>query len=117
MPNQALSKEATNMERIPKYRIPVRIALVQDESVLGVVFVRQEQRILDMLCEPKPFFPVNTKTGTLLVNKQSVIKLEVLDEDYVAEHRDNFPEEEEDETYGFRSHAEISRRRAQHMPV
>lgn len=104
------------MERIPKYRIPVRIALVQDESVLGIVFVRQEQRILDMLCEPKPFFPVSTKAGTFLVNKQSVIKLEVLGEDYVAEHRDNFPETNDD-TYDFRRHEEISRRRAQHMPV
>ncbi len=96
------------MERIPKYRIPVRISLVQEESVLGIVFLRQEQRILDMLCEPKPFFPVNTKTGMFLVNKQSVIKLEVLDASYIAEHQEN------DQTHGFRSHQEIAKRRSQH---
>ena len=117
MPDQAqLSKETTTMVRIPKYRIPVRISLVQEESVLGIVFLRQEQRILDMLCEPNPFFPVSTKTGMFLVNKQSVIKLEVLDEGYVAENRDNFPEEYDD-TYDFRRPAEITKRRAQHLPV
>jgi hypothetical protein len=104
------------MDRIPKYRIPVRISLVQEESVLGIVFVRQEQRILDMLCEPNPFFPVNTKTGLFLVNKRSVIKLEVLDADYVAAHQDNFPEEYDD-THGYRSHAAIAKRRTQNMSL
>ena len=104
------------MERIPKYRIPVRIALAQDEAVLGTVFVRQEQRILDMLREPKPFFPVRTRTGLFFVSKQSVIKVEVLDEDYVAEHREDFPEDSGD-SYDFRSHAQIARRRARHVSM
>ncbi|HUE45493.1 MAG TPA: hypothetical protein VMO81_04500 [Aestuariivirgaceae bacterium] len=104
------------MDRIPKYRIPVRISLVQEESVLGIVFVRQEQRILDMLCEPNPFFPVNTKTGMFLINKQSVIKLEVLDANYIAAHQENFPEND-DETHGFKSHEAIAKRRSQHLPI
>ena len=104
------------MNHIPKYKIPVRISLLQEESVLGVIFIRQEQRILDMLCEPNPFFPVKTRTGLFLVNKQSVIKLEVLDEDFVAANRDNFPEEYDD-TRDFRSHAEIAKRRSQHLPI
>jgi hypothetical protein len=102
------------MDRIPKYRIPVRISLVQEESVLGIVFLRQEQRILDMLCEPKPFFPVDTKTGMFLVNKLSVIKLEVLDETYIADHQESFPAND-DAKHGFKSHEAIARRRAQHM--
>ena len=104
------------MDRIPKYRIPVRISLVQDELVLGIVFVRQEQRILDMLCEPKPFFPVSTKTGMFLVSKQSVIKLEVLDAAFIEAHQENFPEND-DQTHGFKSHEAIAKRRSQHMPV
>ena len=104
------------MDRIPKYSIPVRISLLQEESVLGIVFLRQEQRILDMLCEPNPFFPVSTKTGLFLVNKRSVIKLEVLDANYVAAHQDNFPEEYDD-THGFRSHEAIAKRRSQHLPI
>jgi hypothetical protein len=116
MPDQAqLNKEMT-MDRIPKYRIPVRISLVQDDSVLGIVFLRQEQRILDMLCEPKPFFPVSTKTGMFLVNKQSVIKLEVLDASYIAAHLENLPEND-DETHGFENHEAIANRRSQHTPV
>ena len=104
------------MDRIPKYRIPVRISLVQEESVLGIVFVRQEQRILDMLCEPNPFFLVNTKTGLFLVNNQSVIKMEGLDANFIEAHQENFPQNE-DQTHGFKSHEAIAKRRSQHMPV
>lgn len=98
------------MDRIPKYEIPVRITLTQEESVLGVIFVRQDQRILDMLCEPKPFFPVSTKTGMFLINKNSVLKLEVLDRDYILDNQDNFPKSET--KFGFETHAELESRRA-----
>ena len=101
------------MDHIPKYKIPVRISLAQEESVLGIIFIRQEQRILDMLCEPKQFFPVDTKTGMFLINKNSVVKVEVLEADYIAQHRDNFPEAEF--KFGFESHAELTRRRTQSM--
>lgn len=101
------------MDHIPKYKIPVRITLAQEESVLGIIFIRQEQRILDMLCEQKQFFPVSTKTGMFLINKGSVVKVEVLEADYIAQHRDNFPEAEF--KFGFESHAELKRRRARSM--
>lgn len=116
LPVGLLNQEATTMNRIPKYKIPVRISLVQEESVLGIVFLRQEQRILDMLCEPNAFFPVNTKTGMFLVNKQSVIKLEVLDASYIEAHQENFPEND-DATHGFKNHEAIANRRSRHMPV
>ena len=101
------------MDHIPKYKIPVRITLAQEESVLGIIFIRQEQRILDMLCEPKQFFPVSTKTGMFLINKNSVVKVEVLEADYISQHRENFPEAEF--KFGFESHAELKRRRARSM--
>jgi hypothetical protein len=101
------------MDHIPKYKIPVRITMAQEESVLGVIFIRQEQRILDMLCEQKQFFPVSTKTGMFLINKQSVVKVEVLEADYIAQHRENFPEAEF--KFGFESHAELTRRRTRSM--
>jgi hypothetical protein len=101
------------MDHIPKYRIPVRISLAQEESVLGVVFIRQEQRILDMLCEQKQFFPVSTKTGTFLINKSSVTRVEVLEKDYILQHQENFPES--DVKLGFESHAEMMRRRTGRM--
>jgi hypothetical protein len=101
------------MDHIPKYKIPVRITMAQEESVLGVIFIRQEQRILDMLCEQKQFFPVSTKTGMFLINKQSVVKVEVLEADYITQHQENFPEAEL--TFGFESHAEQTRRRTLSM--
>lgn len=101
------------MDRIPKYKIPVRISLAQEESVLGIIFIRQEQRILDMLCEQKQFFPVSTKTGLYLINKTSVVKVEVLEKDYIKEHQENFPEGEF--KFSFENHAELTRRRTLSM--
>ena len=98
------------MNHIPKYKIPVRISLLQEESVLGVIFIRQEQRILDMLCDQHPFFPVSTKAGMLLLNKSSVVKVEVLETDYILEHQDYFPEA--DVHFGHETHAELTRRRS-----
>jgi hypothetical protein len=80
------------MEHIPKYKIPVRIALLDDDSVLGVVFVRQEQRVIDMLCDQRPFFPVNAREGVLVVNKSAVIKVEVLEKEFVLQNSDSFPD-------------------------
>jgi len=101
------------MDHIPKYKIPVRISLADKETVLGVIFIRQEQRILDMLCEQKQFFPVSTKTGMFLINKHSVLKVEVLEKDYILEHQEHFPEAEF--KFGFETHAELTRRRARSM--
>jgi hypothetical protein len=98
------------MNHIPKYKIPVRISLLQEESVLGVIFIRQEQRILDMLCDQHRFFPVSTKTGMLLLNKSSVVKVELLETDYILAHEDQFPQA--DEKFGFETHAEMARRRS-----
>jgi len=97
------------MVHIPKYMIPVRIWLAQEESMLGVIFLRQAQRILDMLCDPNPFFPVSTRAGTFLINKASVIKVEVLDTDYILAHQASFPEPVEQ--LGFETHAELRRRK------
>lgn len=97
------------MNHIPKYKIPVRISLAQEESVLGVIYIRQEQRILDMLCDQKQFFPVSTKAGLYLINKTSVVKVEVLEKAYIMEHQENFPEAEIN--LGFETHADLKRRR------
>ena len=105
------------MDYIPKYEIPVRILLSDQESVLGIIFIRQEQRILDMLCEEKQFFPVSTKTGMYIINKKSVVKVEILDRNFVMSNRDNFPEA--DIKFGFETHAELAKRRrnVNHQPM
>lgn len=101
------------MDFIPKYRISVRISLADKESVLGVIFIRQEQRVLDMMCEPKQFFPVTTKTGLFLINKCSVLKVEVLEKEFILNNQENFPEAEL--KFGFETHAELTKRRTRGM--
>lgn len=103
------------MNQIPKYKIPVRISLAQEESILGVIFIRQKQRILDMLCDPNRFFPVSTKTGLYLINKSSVVKVEVLEKEYILQHQENFPEAEIN--LGFETHADLTRRRMPGLQV
>jgi len=103
------------MDHIPKYKIPVRIFLPQEDSVLGVIFIRQEQRILDMLCEQKQFFPVSTKAGMFLINKNSVIKLEVLEKEFILQNQDSFPES--DMKYGFETHVELSKRQTRSREI
>jgi hypothetical protein len=97
------------MGHIPKYKIPVRLFLLGEGTVLGVIFVRQEQRVIDMLCDQRPFFPVNTKTGMLLVNKSSVVKIDVLESEFILQNQDAFPDV--DAKLDFQTHAALAKRR------
>lgn len=62
----------------PKYKIPVRIRFNDETIVLGTVFVRQGQRVLDMICDERPFFPVAMTTGITLVNKMQIRQVDVM---------------------------------------
>ena len=97
------------MDHIPKYKIPVRISLLKESSVLGVLFIRQEQRVIDMLCDQRPFFPVSTKDGMLLINKSAVVKIDVLEKDYIVQNSDSFPDV--DVKHDFETHAALANRR------
>ena len=80
------------MARLHKFRLPVRIDLMGgNESVLGVVHVRQDQRVIDMLCDERPFFPVDTKEGLLVINKAAIAKIIVADREKVVSSPDVFP--------------------------
>lgn len=81
------------MDRIPKYGIPVRVSITgQTADLLGVVYVRQEQRVIDMLCDSRPFFPLRTKEILMLINKSAVAMISVLEREYVEESLDLFPD-------------------------
>lgn len=81
------------MNHIPKYGFPVRIDLSgESQSVLGVVYVRQDQRVVDMLCDGRAFFPVSTKEGLFVINKSAVTKVSVLEREKVIPNLDLFPE-------------------------
>ena len=101
------------MDVTPKYKIPVRVSLVQEDAVLGIIFVRQEQRIIDMLCDQRAFFPINTKDGMFLINKSSVIKMEILDKGFIVENSHNFPGLNLKQ--GFEAHSAIAEHRTRSM--
>lgn len=80
------------MDRIPKYGLPVRVSIMGDTpDLLGVVYVRQEQRVIDMLCDARPFFPLQTKERLVLVNKAAVMLLSMLDREQVEQALELFP--------------------------
>ena len=79
--------------RIHKFRLPVRIHLAgESQAVLGVVHVRQDQRIIDMLCDQRSFFPVQTKEGLLIVGKTAVTKLVVVNREKADQDPNLFPD-------------------------
>ncbi|WP_322895581.1 MULTISPECIES: hypothetical protein [unclassified Yoonia] len=80
------------MDRIPKYGLPVRVSIMGETAdLLGVVYVRQEQRVIDMLCDARPFFPLQTKERLVLVNKAAVSLISMLERAQVEQALDMFP--------------------------
>ncbi len=80
------------MDRIPKYGLPVRVSIMgEDTDLLGVVYVRQEQRVIDMLCDARPFFPLQTKQKLVLISKSAVSMISMLDRKDVEDVLDSFP--------------------------
>lgn len=81
------------MFRVHKFRLPVRIYLIgETDAVSGVVYVRQDQRVVDMLCDPRSFFPVETRDGLVVIGKAAVAKILVVGREKVMENPDLFPE-------------------------
>jgi hypothetical protein len=77
---------------ITKYALPARISIAGEErSILGVVYVRQDQRVIDMLCDPRPFFPVKTKEGVVLVSKAAVSTISILERADIEGSLDLYP--------------------------
>lgn len=79
-------------QKFPKYRIPVRILFADQPTIIGTVFVRQDQRVLDLLCDERPFLPVATKSGTILINKAHIRQVNVLSLTEITEIKDLLPE-------------------------
>lgn len=85
------SRELTNRDHLPKHSVPVRVSLTDGSQVFGVVYVRQGQRILDMLCDERAFFPLKSSSGVSLVSKNSVMKVEVMTVAEIVNQEDLFP--------------------------
>lgn len=78
--------------RIHKFRLPVRISFLgETDALLGVVYVRQDQRIGDMLCDQRGFFPLETNEGLVIVNKAAISKVYVANRRTVEKNPGLFP--------------------------
>lgn len=76
----------------PKYAIPVRAMMTDKTQLLGVLFVRQNQRIIDLLCDARSFIPLETTAGLRLLNKQHVIQIDLMPIDEITEKHSLFPD-------------------------
>jgi hypothetical protein len=79
------------MNKTPKFNVPVRIHQSDGVSVYCVVFVRQNQRVIEILCDERTFIPMQTNQGVSLMNKAHILRLEILSKDQIAEHGNLFP--------------------------
>jgi len=77
--------------KIEKYTVPVRVHLSDGSKKYGLVFLRNEQRISDLLCDPRPFFPLQTKDSLAFVSKANVSMLEILTRDNFEVKQGLFP--------------------------
>jgi hypothetical protein len=81
-----------NPNQFPKHNVPVRMTLADGSHVLGIIYLRQGQRISDMLCDDREFFPLKSATGVILLNKRNVMQVDVMTIDEMIEKGDLFPD-------------------------
>ncbi len=82
----------SSITRHPKYGIPVRFALADRTQIMGVVFVHQNQRVIEVLCDGRSFFPIETLDGVRLLNKRHVVQIDLLPIKEILEQLDIFPD-------------------------
>jgi len=79
------------LNKSPKFNIPARIDLSNGVSMYCVVFVRQNQRVIEMLGDERTFIPVQTNDGVSLLNKAHILRLEILTKAEIKENSELFP--------------------------
>jgi len=78
--------------KIPKYNVPVRVSLTTGDQHFGVLFLRPDQRVMDVLSDERDFLPFQTVDGTSLLGKAHLVRVEVLKEADVKDNMDLFPD-------------------------
>lgn len=78
--------------KFPKYCIPVKLTLEGGAQHYGGIHVRQDQRILDVLCDERPFLPVALRERTILLNKSKLVQIDLLEMSEISEMEDILPE-------------------------
>lgn len=78
--------------KYPKYCIPVKAMLENGNQHFGGVHVTQSQRILDVLCDDRPFIPFTLRDRTILLNKSKLLQVDILTMAEITEMQDILPE-------------------------
>lgn len=61
-------------------------------QIIGIVFVRQNQRVIEVLCDDRTFFPIETIGSVRLLNKHHVVQIDLLPMEEIIKQRDLFPD-------------------------
>lgn len=79
------------MERFPKFCAPVKIQFSDGTQEYGGIYVRQNQRVIDVFCDDRSFMPFRTMRSTILLNKALILHVELVDLEEVEAKKDLFP--------------------------
>lgn len=78
--------------KYPKYCIPVKATLENGNQHFGGVHVTQSQRILDVLCDDRPFIPFSLSDRTILLNKSKLVQVDILTMAEITEMKNILPD-------------------------
>ena len=78
--------------KFPKYCIPVKLTLEGGIQHYGGIHVRQDQRILDVLCDERQFVPIALQERTILLNKSKLVQIDLLTISEITEKENILPE-------------------------
>jgi hypothetical protein len=78
--------------KYPKFCVPVKATLENGSQYFGGVHVSQNQRILDVLCDDRPFIPFKLRDRTILLNKSKLVQVDLLDMTEISDMTDVLPE-------------------------
>lgn len=78
--------------KYPKYCVPVKITLDTGDQHFGGVHLRQNQRVLEVLCDERAFLPVRLIDRTILLNKSHLVQVDLLKLTEITEMLDILPD-------------------------
>lgn len=78
--------------KYPKHCVPVKATLEDGTQHYAGIHVIQSQRVLDVLCDDRPFIPFKLRDKTILVNKSKLVQIDLLELDEIKEKQDMLPE-------------------------
>ena len=78
--------------KYPKYCVPVKATLEDGSQHFGAVHVRQNQRVIGVLCDERAFIPFKLRDRTILLNKAKLVQVDILELSEIEEMEDILPE-------------------------